>query len=97
MRPTLVCVFALLLTAPGCAALPRLSDSDQEALVRSENASQAPADLIYGQGAAARGDWNTALAFFQPDFVWHTTDRWLEGEAYGGRDGLRALFPDRAA
>lgn len=68
MRPTLLCVFALLLTAPGCAALPRLSDSEQEALARSENASQAPADLIYGQGAAARGDWDTALAFFQRSY-----------------------------
>ena len=32
-----------------------------------------------------------AVAFFQPDFVWHTTDRWLEGAAYRGHDGLRKL------
>ena len=69
MRPTLVFVFVVLMSAPGCAALPRLSDSEQEdALARSENPSQAPADLIYGQSAAARGDWNTALAFFQRSY-----------------------------
>ena len=66
MRPTLIFVMALLVSGQGCAALPSLSDTDQEALARPESASQAPADLLYGQTAAARGDWETALAFFQP-------------------------------
>jgi ketosteroid isomerase-like protein len=33
-----------------------------------------------------------ALSFFAPDVVWHTTDRWLEGRAYRGHDGMRELF-----
>jgi len=68
MRPILVFVFALVLSGSGCAALPRISDNEQEALARTEAASQAPADLLYGQSAAARGDWNTALAFFQRSY-----------------------------
>jgi len=68
MRPIPIFVFALVLSGSGCAALPRLSDNEQEALARSEAASQAPADLLYGQSAAARGDWNTALAFFQRSY-----------------------------
>ena len=68
MRPTLIFVFALVLSGSGCAALPRLADSEQENLARAESPSQAPADLIYGQSAAARGDWNTALAFFQRSY-----------------------------
>jgi len=68
MRPTLIFVFALVLSGSGCAALPRLADNEQENLARAENPSQAPADLIYGQSAAARGDWNTALAFFQRSY-----------------------------
>jgi ketosteroid isomerase-like protein len=34
---------------------------------------------------------DAALPFFPPDVVWHTTDRWLEGSAYRGRDGMRRL------
>jgi len=68
MRRPSVFVLVLLMSAPGCATLPRLSDNAEDALARSENPSQAPADLIYGQGAAARGDWNTALAFFQRSY-----------------------------
>ena len=33
-----------------------------------------------------------ALSFFAPDVVWYTTDRWLEGGAYRGHDGMRQLF-----
>jgi len=51
-----------------CANLPSLSDSPEEALHRPESPAQAPADLIYGQAVAARGDWNTALAFFQRSY-----------------------------
>jgi hypothetical protein len=68
MRPILLFVLALLVSGPGCAAFPRLSDTETEALARDDNASQAPADLLYGQTAAARGDWNTALAFFQRSY-----------------------------
>jgi hypothetical protein len=68
MRPTLIFVMALLVSGQGCSALPSLSDTEQEALARTESASQAPADLIYGQTAAARGDWKTALAFFQRSY-----------------------------
>ena len=32
-----------------------------------------------------------ALSFFSPDFVWYPTDRWLEGDAYRGHDGMRRL------
>jgi ketosteroid isomerase-like protein len=32
-----------------------------------------------------------ALAFFAPDCVWYTTDRWLEGSAYRGHEGMRSL------
>jgi tetratricopeptide (TPR) repeat protein len=68
MRPILTLVLIWLVCCSGCAALPRLSDSEDVALARGESASQAPADLIYGQSAAARGDWNTALAFFQRSY-----------------------------
>jgi hypothetical protein len=68
MRPFLIFAVALLVPVAGCATLPALSDNDGEALARNENSSQAPADLLYGQTAAARGDWNTALAFFQRSY-----------------------------
>jgi ketosteroid isomerase-like protein len=32
-----------------------------------------------------------ALAFYAPDCVWYPTDRWLEGSAYRGHDGMRRL------
>jgi ketosteroid isomerase-like protein len=34
---------------------------------------------------------NAALSFFSADFVWYPTDRWLEGDAYRGHDGMRRL------
>jgi ketosteroid isomerase-like protein len=34
----------------------------------------------------------TALSFFSPDCVWYTTDRWVDGSAYRGHDGMRTLF-----
>jgi tetratricopeptide (TPR) repeat protein len=68
MRPIQTLVFTWLVCCSGCAALPTLSNSEEGALARSESSSQAPADLIYGQSAAARGDWNAALAFFQRSY-----------------------------
>ena len=32
-----------------------------------------------------------ALVFYAPDCVWYPTDRWLEGSAYRGHDGMRSL------
>ncbi len=29
-----------------------------------------------------------ALSFFSPDVVWYPTDRWLDGSAYRGHDGM---------
>jgi len=34
---------------------------------------------------------DAALAYFSPDLVWHTSDRFLEGSAYHGHDGMRTL------
>jgi len=68
MRPSLAMALVLLVSGTGCATLSPASDSDGAALARSESFSQAPADLLYGQTAAARGDWNTALAFFQRSY-----------------------------
>jgi ketosteroid isomerase-like protein len=34
---------------------------------------------------------DAALSFFSPDLVWYPTDRWLEGDAYRGHDGMRSL------
>jgi ketosteroid isomerase-like protein len=34
---------------------------------------------------------DVALSFFGPDFVWYTTDRWVDGSAYRGHDGMRRL------
>lgn len=34
---------------------------------------------------------DVALSFFGPDLVWYTTDRWVDGSAYRGHDGMRAL------
>jgi ketosteroid isomerase-like protein len=34
---------------------------------------------------------DVALSFFGPDFVWYTTDRWVDGSAYRGHHGMRAL------
>ena len=34
---------------------------------------------------------DAALSFFSPDVVWYPTDRWLEGSAYRGHDGMRRL------
>lgn len=35
--------------------------------------------------------FEAAMAFFAPDCVWYTTDRWLEGSAYRGHEGIRHL------
>ena len=35
---------------------------------------------------------DAALAFFAPDIVWHTTDRWVDDSAYRGHDGIRTLI-----
>lgn len=32
-----------------------------------------------------------ALPYFARDVVWYTTDRWLDGSAYRGHDGMRSL------
>ena len=32
-----------------------------------------------------------ALSFFSPDVVWYPTDRWLDGSAYRGHDGMRKI------
>jgi len=34
---------------------------------------------------------DAALPFFSPDLVWYPTDRWLDGSAYRGHDGMRRL------
>jgi hypothetical protein len=69
MRRSILPVLLVLLTAAtGCAALPQSGDSTEETLHRAEGPAQAPSDLIFGQGAAARGDWNTALAFFERSY-----------------------------
>jgi ketosteroid isomerase-like protein len=34
---------------------------------------------------------DAALAFFAPDVVWYPIDRWLDGSAYRGHDGMRTL------
>jgi ketosteroid isomerase-like protein len=34
---------------------------------------------------------DAALSFCSPDVVWYTTDRWLDGSAYRGHDGMRRL------
>jgi hypothetical protein len=57
-----------LIVLSACGNLPGLSDTPEEELHSSESPAQGPADLIYGQAAAARGDWNKALAFFQRSY-----------------------------
>jgi ketosteroid isomerase-like protein len=34
---------------------------------------------------------DAALSCFSPDVVWYPTDRWLDGSAYRGHDGMRSL------
>ncbi len=34
---------------------------------------------------------DAALSCFSPDVVWYPTDRWLDGSAYRGHDGMRRL------
>jgi ketosteroid isomerase-like protein len=34
---------------------------------------------------------DAALSYFSADFVWYPTDKWLEGDAYRGHDGMRRL------
>jgi ketosteroid isomerase-like protein len=42
------------------------------------------------QGFSTEGI-DAALSFFSPDVVWYPTDRWLDGSAYRGHDGMRML------
>ncbi|HEY2435811.1 MAG TPA: nuclear transport factor 2 family protein [Solirubrobacteraceae bacterium] len=37
------------------------------------------------------GGVEAALPFFSPDCAWYTTDRWVDGSAYRGHDGIRTL------
>jgi ketosteroid isomerase-like protein len=41
--------------------------------------------------AFSGGGIEAGLAFFRPDVVWYTTNRWPEGSAYRGHDGMREL------
>jgi ketosteroid isomerase-like protein len=41
--------------------------------------------------ALSTGGIEAALTFFTPNVIWYTTDRWLEGHAYRGHDGIRQL------
>jgi len=41
--------------------------------------------------ALSAGGIEAALSFFTTDCVWYPTDRWLDGSAYRGRDGMRGL------
>jgi ketosteroid isomerase-like protein len=34
---------------------------------------------------------DAAVSFVSPDVVWYPTDRWLDGSAYRGPDGMRRL------
>ncbi len=54
--------------------------------------SQENVELVRGafQVLAAEGV-EASLPFFAPDVVWYTTDRWLDGSAYRGHDGIRSL------
>jgi len=38
-----------------------------------------------------------ALRFFAADVVWQPTDRWLEGDAYRGHEGMRSVHAEWAA
>jgi ketosteroid isomerase-like protein len=42
------------------------------------------------QTFAAQGI-DAALSFVLPDVVWYPTERWLDGSAYRGHDGVRSL------
>ncbi len=54
--------------------------------------SQENIDLVEGAFAAfSAGNFDDALMFFTADAAWYTSDRWLEGSAYRGHDGLRRL------
>ena len=54
--------------------------------------SQENVDLVRDAFEAfASGGIGAALSFFPPDFVWYPTDRWLEGRAYRGHEGMRRL------
>jgi hypothetical protein len=57
-----------VISVTGCTAFPEFSENPSELMQREESPGQAPSDLIHGQAAAARGDWNTALAFFERSY-----------------------------
>jgi ketosteroid isomerase-like protein len=54
--------------------------------------SQENVELVRGafEVLAAEGV-DASLSFFAPECVWYTTDRWLDGSAYRGHDGIREL------
>jgi ketosteroid isomerase-like protein len=54
--------------------------------------SQENVELVRGAFVvlAAEGV-EASLSFFAPECVWYTTDRWLDGSAYRGHDGIREL------
>jgi ketosteroid isomerase-like protein len=54
--------------------------------------SEDNVELVRGAFRALNaGGIEAALAFFAPDCVWYPTDRWLEGSAYRGHEGMRTL------
>jgi ketosteroid isomerase-like protein len=54
--------------------------------------SQENVELVLGAFRTLDAEGlEAALAFFAPDCVWYTTDRWLEGSAYRGHEGMRHL------
>jgi ketosteroid isomerase-like protein len=53
---------------------------------------QENAELVLGAFETfSAGGIDAARSFFSPNVVWYPTDRWLEGSAYRGRDGMRRL------
>jgi hypothetical protein len=69
MRPLLLPLVSLLaLSVASCASFPDFSENPNELMGREESPAQAPSDLIHGQAAAARGDWGTALSFFERSY-----------------------------
>ena len=38
------------------------------------------------------GGTEAVLSFFSLDCVWYTTNRWVDGSAYRGHDGIRTIF-----
>jgi ketosteroid isomerase-like protein len=54
--------------------------------------SQQNVEIVHSAFEAfAASGVEAGLSFFAPDVVYDTTDRWPEGSAYRGREGMRAL------